>query len=212
MSSRSVSVVLPSLLFFGLAFPVCSQPASYSLSDVVGKKQVKFESQAPAEYLEGVADGLTGTVVADFSKPDLALQVAASVPVSRMTTGHDVRDEHMRSEAWLNAAKYPGIRFELNPGSAVVTKKSEGVWTAKANGLFTMKGVTRQVSVPVTIKKIDKGLAVTGRFSVHLEDYGVNGPIGIKMIGLKVSRDVQIVLNLIGAEDPGWGSLSKKKK
>ncbi len=203
---------MSAVVFCSLGSFASAQSISYSLSDANGKKQIVFESKAPVEYMEGTAEGITGTIVMDVSKPNLALQASVGVPVDRMQTGNEMRDEHMRSDAWLNAARYPGIRFELSPGSdTTVTKKGEGVWAVKADGLFTLKGVTKPVTVPLTLKQSGKKIFIDGRFTVHLEDYGVNGPIGIKMIGMKVSPDVQVVLNLTGAQDPGWGALSKKK-
>jgi polyisoprenoid-binding protein YceI len=206
------SIALSTALLSGVASILFAQPLNYALSDANGKKQIMFESKAAVEYMEGVAGGISGTVTMDAAKPDLALQAEVSVPVDRMRTGNDMRDEHMRSDVWLNAAKYPGIRFELTPGSGnAVTKKSEGVWAVKANGRFTLKGISKQVTVPLTIKQTGKQISIAGRFSVHLEDYGVNGPIGIKMIGMKVSPDVQIILNLVGVQDPGWGALPVKR-
>ena len=188
-----------------------AQSVTFTLSDANGKNQIKFESQAPVEYIEGTADGIAGTIVMDPAKPNLALRADVSVPVNQMRTGNDMRDEHMRSDAWLNADKYPGIKFELNPVSkTAIVKKADGYWIVKADGMFTLKGVTKPVMVPIVLKQIGKKIIATGRFSVHLEDYGVNGPIGIKMIGMKVSPDVQVSLNLVGVEDPGWGAVSKK--
>jgi polyisoprenoid-binding protein YceI len=204
-------------LLLGLAAMIVGVPAraasqTYTLSDANGKKQITFESKAPVEYMLGIAEGISGTIVMDPTKPDLGLEAMVSVPVSQMQTGNDMRDEHLRSDTWLNAVKYPGIRFELTSTSEnKVSKKADGSWLVKADGVFTLKGISRAMVVPVTLKQAGNKLRVSGRFSVHLEDFGVNGPMGIKMIGLKVAPDVQVNVNLVGSADPGWDSLPKKR-
>jgi polyisoprenoid-binding protein YceI len=211
MKTRFKFLSLCAALFVGFHQAAFAASTTYTLSDANGKNQILFASPSPAEYIEGTATGLTGTITLDPSKPNLDLRVIAAVPVDKMRTGNDIRDEHLRSDVWLNAGRYPGIRFELDPESTTVTKKSDRMWVVNGQGMFTMKGISKPVTVPVVIKQDEKSISVAGRFTVRLEDHGVHGPIGIKMIGVKVSPDVQINLNLKGSVDPGWGNVRKKK-
>src|SRR5262249_35703788 len=128
--------------------------AEYNLADANAKKQVVFESQAPAEYIEGTAEGLMGAIAFDPTKPNLGLACLISVQVARMQTGNDLRDQHMRSDSWLNAERYPGIRFEVKSVPAqAIAKKADGVWVAKVDGLFTLKDISKTITVPVTINQ-----------------------------------------------------------
>jgi polyisoprenoid-binding protein YceI len=189
--------------------PLSAKPITYSMGDINGEKQIIFESKAPTEYIEGVAEGVAGVVTLDTTKPGLDLKATLSVPVASMQTGIVQRDEHLRSSEWLDADRYPIIRFDLSPlGRKNVVKKGDNVWFVNTVGSFSLKGVSRKISVPVTLKKersgdVDK-LFISGRFSLKLADYNIHGPFAIKMIGIKVSPDVSINLKLVGTAEKGW--------
>src|SRR5262245_45664247 len=82
---------------------------------------ITFESQADIETIVGTTNAAKGTVKADLEKGTGS--VTLSVPVASMKTGIDMRDEHLRSKDWLEAAKFPDITF--------VSKKVEPVKDAK---------------------------------------------------------------------------------
>lgn len=211
MSSRGCGIFY-FLLLLSVAMPAFAKPSSYNLSDKNASKQIVFESKAPVEYIEGVAEGIAGMITLDERDPKLGLSAMVSVPVDGMRTGNAKRDEHLRSSEWLNAERNPSIRFDLSPGDQrTVVKKGEGHWFVKAKGSFFLKGKSKFMEVPVTIKKHGEKLHVDGRFSVNLEEFGVYGPAGIKMIGVKVAPDVRVRFRLVGVADVGWDSIPARR-
>lgn len=193
---------------------VCARSRTYNLDGRNGKRQVTFESKAPVEYIEGEAEEVSGMISVDFERPDLGLRASISVPVDSMRTGMDQRDEHLRSREWLNAQAHPAIRFELDPSRAGKLKpRGKAAWAGTVEGTFFLKGVTKKISVPVTITRDgEERLIVEGRFSVRLADHNVRGPITMRIIGMKVSEIVQVSFRLVGVKDKGWDNVKPRRK
>jgi polyisoprenoid-binding protein YceI len=94
--------------------------------------------------------------------------------------------EHLLSAGWVDAAQHKDISFEFSKLDDVKST-AENRWSAVANGKFTLKGVTKDVSVPVTltylagqagvrVNKPELGgdlLVVRGGFTVDRADYGI---------------------------------------
>ncbi len=201
------------LLLLAVSSPAFAAPVTYMLSDRNGSGQVTFESKAPVEYIEGVAEGVQGMITLDPAKPNLALSGTVSVPVGRMLTGNSTRDEHLRSDEWLNEARNPSIRFDLTQtDQRTVVKKEENSWFVKVTGSFFLKGISQYVTVPLTIKIDGQKLRVDGRFVVKLADHNIHGPSGIRMIGVKVAPEVHVRLRLVGVADQGWSKVSAPAK
>lgn len=68
-----------------------------------------------------------------------------TIPVSSIDTNNDKRDEHLRSEDFFNASKYPNIKFE----STSFEKKTDKKYVVY--GDMTMRDVTKRISVPFEI-------------------------------------------------------------
>lgn len=202
------SVLFSLLLLLCAPAGVHANPITFQLSGRTAKKQILFESKAPLEYIEGKADQLEGSVTIDPSTPRLGLRGTVIVPVESMQTGNAQRDDHLRSADWLNAASFPAIRFDLDSSAvAEATKKGPGKWFVNAVGQFYMKGISKRISVPVTITFKENGtknkLTVEGRFSLKLSDYGIHGPRAIRMIGARVNDVVSVSFRMVGEEQRG---------
>ena len=75
-----------------------------------GGSQVQFTSDAPLETINGVSSTARGWVKVDPN--DLASTKAQiMVPVASLRTGVDLKDEHLRSDTWLDANRYPFAKF-----------------------------------------------------------------------------------------------------
>jgi polyisoprenoid-binding protein YceI len=109
----------------------------------------------------------------DFS----TMEIDLNADVSSINTANEMRDEHLQSEDFFDAAKYPKISFK----SKSVKKKGKNTYLV--SGDFTMHGVTKTVELTAvhnaTIKVKDDGkeiplagFKVTG--SVKRSDYGVS--------------------------------------
>jgi polyisoprenoid-binding protein YceI len=147
----------------------------FGLSD--SRTNITFESTTDFEQILGTTNKASGRITADFEAGKGSVKV--TVPVSSMKTGIELRDEHMRSSGWLDAEKYPEISFV----SQSVTHEEDGKWIAP--GLFTMHGVSNEMTVTVDVKQIPAELAekvglgggdwlrISTVFDVKLSDFGV---------------------------------------
>ena len=101
------------------------------------------------------------------------------------------RDAHLKSPDFFDAAKFPTITF-------VSTKFTPTAIT----GNLTMKGVTKEVTIPVTISGPVKTMAggqaigITGSVTINRQDYGINWNKTLDQGGLAVSNDVLINISI----------------
>lgn len=107
-----------------------------------------------------------GTIWLDEAAPEKS-RVEATVAVGSLLTANTARDEHLKAERWLNAAKNPTMTFK----STKVEKT--GDTTAKVTGDMTVMGVTQPVTLDVKLNKIgagnnqkkQAGFTITGQIS-----------------------------------------------
>lgn len=197
---------LPALLAsLALAASVTAAPVSFDFKDPKGVNAVQFHLDSLLEPIAGTAGGVTGTVSFDPSSPATStgkIVVAASslkVPNSTMT-------EHLLGDGWIDAAGHPEISFELVKLDNV--KTSGTTTTADASGKFTLKGVTKDVTVPVKLtyladalekrtKPGNKGdlLVVRGEFTILRADYGIKPGQNED----KVANEIKLTLAIVGS-------------
>jgi polyisoprenoid-binding protein YceI len=206
-----VKTFLALCFFFSFPYFLYAAPQVYEFSGQNGKKQIVFYSKATVEDFDGTASEVTGTLSVDFSKSNLALSGAIGIPVSSMNTGMSMRDTHMMSRDWLDAETYPSIQFVLSLAVAQkVISKKDGEWQVEAVGDFKLKGRSKKMTVPTTIKKKGEDVLVSGEFVVPLREFGIYGPTAMKMLGLRVANDVRVVFKLVGKSGPGWPASHRK--
>lgn len=140
-----------------------------------------------SEYF-GTLPGATGTLSIDPKNLDAA-KLDVSVPTASVSTTNKTLDSELAGAEWLDAAKYPQIRFV----STKVTKT--GPSTADIAGNLTLHGVTR----PVTLKAKFKAGAVNPMKKVYSIGFTAEGTIkrtafGVSKYAPLVSDDTQIAI------------------
>jgi len=190
---------------FGQGFKVkASGEQKFNFEDKGGRNQTTFYSTTPLEDINGLGNGVGGSVT--FNVNDLkTLKGKVSVSVASIKTGIDLRDEHMRSAGWLDAEKYPEITFEIKKVSDIKSL-SDNKLSAKITGSYSMHGVTKDVIADATLTYLDENeitkqrapgdlLGVQAKFTIKLSDFGVNN----KVVGQKVSENIEIGVNFTGS-------------
>jgi len=153
-----------------------------------GRSQFKFLSTAPMERIPGTADGISGEIkVADAANPG-STSGRIVVPVAKMRTGNDMRDKHLQSAEWLNAAAHPNITFDIE--SVRITKVDGAKASGTARGRFTVngKGVAKEVPIELTVAA--SSIKVNAVFKVSLKDHDVKGKEGT--VGSKVGETIDV--------------------
>ena len=142
-------------------------------------------SNVPGEF-----DKFSGEIT--YSPTDLANSKAdITIDASSIDTHIDKRDTDLKSPDFFDVAKFPTITF-------VSTKFTPGYIT----GNLTMKGVTKVITIPVTISGPVKtmmggqAIGITGNTTVNRHDYGINWNKTLDQGGVAVSDNVNITISI----------------
>jgi polyisoprenoid-binding protein YceI len=168
------------------------------------RNQVKFFSTTPLEDITGISNAVKGKVTLNVS--DIKnMKGSISIPVSSIKTAIDLRDEHLRSENWMDAENYPEISFVIKSVGDVKVA-ADNKLEAKVTGDFTAHGVTKEVVADVSITYLDASeqtkqfapgdlLGVQAKFNIALSDFEVENMV----VGQKVSENIEITATLRGS-------------
>jgi len=143
------------------------------------------------------------TVGADFGDvTDLQVKIA----MSSLTTNHEPRDEHLKSEAFFNVEQYPDIDFQgiffekqgQDPSSMFSAYRKD----YKLRGKLTIKGVSRVIllngefgGTTVTEASV-KHAGFTVRGTISRADFGLS-LAGLEGVGkLVLADEVNIIGNI----------------
>ena len=141
--------------------------------------------------VKGHFDEFAGSLVLDNGSIQ---QATATIQVKSVNTGIEKRDNHLRTADFFEAAKYPEIIFK--------TKKVEksGEQTILI-GDFTMRGVTKELRLPVTLSgpvKDPQGntrIGLEAKATVNHKDYGMKFNAVMETGGLMVGDEVTLDIN-----------------
>lgn len=153
--------------------------------------QVMFSiSHLGFSYSHGRFDKFSGQFTLDEEKPE-----ASSAEITIDTASIDMNsaawDKHLRSADFFNVEKFPAMTFK----STKIVKTGEK--TAEMTGDFTLLGVTKPVTMQVTLNKIGEhpmnknkmaGFSIDG--VIKRSDFGMTN--GIPMVGDDVAINVQV--------------------
>jgi len=135
-----------------------------------------------------------GTITVDPDNNNALTSASGTIQTKSIDTDIEKRDNHLRSPDFFDAEKFPTITFE----SAEVKKDGNGQVLI---GKFTMHGVTKDVSLPFTVKgpiKNPMGGMVIGleiNAKINRKDYGLTWNKAIEAGGLMVGDEVTIQIN-----------------
>ncbi len=198
---------LPLLFTASLAFAssLVAAPTVFDFKDPKGVNAVQFYLDSLLEPIVGTASGVTGEITFD---PDAPAATTGTIVVasSSLKTSNSTMTEHMLGDGWIDATAHPEITFELVKLDNV--KTASGTTTADASGKFTLKGVTKDITVPVKLtylpdalekrtKPGNKGdlLVVRGEFTINRADYGIKPGQNED----KVASEIKLTLAIVGS-------------
>src|SRR5213593_3176762 len=134
------------LIFICLAATAPAAPAEFDFKDPKGVNNVVFKTDAPLESINGTASGISGQVTFDPQEPG-AVKGKIVIAAASLHLGNPMQKEHLHGANWMDVAKYPEITFEVLGSKNVKTE--ENVTTADVIGKMTIKGTTKEMTVPV---------------------------------------------------------------
>jgi len=161
----------------------------------IANGRATFTSDAPLETINGTTTGVSGSVSLDLSNPGAA-SGTVRVPVSALRTGIDLRDEHLRSANWLDAASHPNIELQISSLDGASDFTSGERVSFHIVGRLSIKGTTRNVRIRAQGQYRDGALLVRARWRIQLSDYGVSIPATVQA---KVNNEIVISVNIRAA-------------
>ncbi|RXK12663.1 polyisoprenoid-binding protein [Halarcobacter mediterraneus] len=123
----------------------------------------------------------------------------ATIKATSINTGIEKRDNHLRSDDFFAADKFPEITFKMKSYKA---DGDEGVMT----GDLTMRGVTKEVKLEVddiaTVKdfKGNNRVGFTLEGEVNRMDYGLKWNKALEFGGVAVSENVKLIIEVSAVE------------
>lgn len=133
----------------------------------------------------------TGMLLMDGNK---IKEATGTIEVQSVDTGVPKRDEHLQAADFFDAAQYPTIEFKTK---RVVGSEDGFVMIAD----FTMRGVTRQLQLPVTVTEPvkdawgDVRIGLEAKTKVNRKDYGIKYHALLETGIPVVSDEIQIEIS-----------------
>ena len=187
----SRSIALLSLL----ATPLFAQEAA---PDVFGVDKAHSSTAFKVRHMMSNVTGnfrdFDALITLDRENPAKS-SVEFTIQATSIDTDNNNRDEHLRSPDFFEVAKYPTITFK----SKSVKPKSKTEFDV--TGDFTMHGVTKEITLPVTFL----GFAKTSRgevagfeieTTVNRKDYNIVWNRNLDEGGVLLGDDVKVSINL----------------
>ena len=158
---------------------------------------VGFQVRHIFTMVGGSFQDFSGTVRIDRARPE-ASSVEFTIQAASIFTNEPKRDEHLKSPDFFDTAKHPTISFK---STAV---KPAGGDSYEVTGDLTMRGVTRQVTLPVTFlgeakdpwgnEKVGFELATV----LNRKDFGINWNKALDQGGVLVGDEVKVQISVQG--------------
>lgn len=194
---KLVSLILAAALF--TATPVMAAPQKYEFDTV--HTQIMFSvGHMGYSFSHGKFNKFTGALNLDLEQPE-----KSSVDVTIDTASIDLDDEkwntHLKGADFFNVEKFPSMTFK----STKVEKTGEN--TGKVTGDLTILGVTKPVTLDVTLnkaavhpyyKKDAAGFSATG--SIKRSDFGMN--YGLPGVADDVSIKIEVEASVVTEDAP----------
>ena len=154
--------------------------------------------------VNGFFDEFEGSLVLDAS--NRLKEASATIQVKSVDTRVQPRDNHLRTADFFDATNYPTITFHTK---RIETTGDEVVMIAD----FTMRGVTKELQLPVTLSKPIKDpwgnmrIGLEAKAKLNRKDYGINYnqvlESGIAAVGEEVTIEITAEAVKESAEKPG---------
>jgi polyisoprenoid-binding protein YceI len=168
----------------------------YMADDPVGRNLVTIESRAPLETILTRSGKVKGEI--KFNPDNVLDQPSArfELDVASLETGIPLRDEHMRSTGWLDAAKYPKVVFTLTKlvGISRDVHRLEPGRKRKlmAEGELELHGVTKTVKAQLEVTPIAASKETAARLPGDLLHVRATFPIELDEFRIKVAAPAQL--------------------
>ncbi|MCD6048693.1 MAG: hypothetical protein K0Q55_96 [Verrucomicrobia bacterium] len=142
--------------------------------------------------VKGKFNEFTGSVTMDGKK---ITEASGTIQVQSIDTGVKQRDDHLRTADFFDAGKHPTITFKTKK----IETGKDGSATLIAD--FTMRGVTKELKLPVKLSGPAKDpwgktrIGLEAKAKLNRKDYGINYHQVLESGVLAVGEEVELEIN-----------------
>ncbi len=151
-----------------LAFALSCTPtiASAAQKIVAGQSEVAFVSKQMGVPVHGKFERFDGQVNVDPARPETG-KVSFTVDLASATLSTAEAVAELRKPDWFNVAKFPSASFQSS------SIKSLGNGKIDVTGKLTIKGISNEIHVPMTLAQQGDILKAIGEFTIKRLDYKI---------------------------------------
>lgn len=178
----------------------------FIVDDPGGRNTVEFTSKAPIENIVGITNQITGSITFDPENLQKNASGKIQVDLRTLNSGIALRDEHMRSENYLNTEKFPFATFEFDSPveTGILNLKPNETVSVSLKGKFELHGVTKEIVIQGNASLYNEVKELTeygypgemfnfdGDFKVKLQDFNIKRP---EFLIMKLAEEQQIHIN-----------------
>lgn len=142
-----------------------------------------------------------GSITYDAADPTRS-SVSFTIQAASIDTNQTDRDAHLRSADFFETETYPTITFV----STGITSTGGNAYAV--NGRFTIRDVTRDITLPVTLLGTAKDpwgnerIAFEAEYTLNRKDYGLTWNAALETGGFLVGDEVKISLSVQAVPAP----------
>ncbi len=181
-----------SLIAGALLAAVPAQAADYAIDQKGQHAAITFRiKHLGFSWLTGRFDTFSGTFSYDEKDPSKS-SVKVEIDTASVNSNHAERDKHLRSDDFLDVAKFPNATFV----STSVEPAGDG--KATITGDLTLHGVTKEVKIDATFVGAGEDrwggyrAGFTGTTKLTLADFAIKRDLGPS------AKDVELILDVEG--------------
>jgi polyisoprenoid-binding protein YceI len=134
----------------------------------ITKSSVTFQIKNLGINTHGSFGLVQGNILFDPEKPETG-SIETSIDANSINTDNDMRDSHLKEDSYFDVANYPKISMK----SVALKHKSGSNYEGQFN--LTIKGHTKQVSMPFTYTESGNSAVFKGVLKIKRTDFGVGG-------------------------------------
>ena len=177
MAARSILVPIIALVALALADSAATAgERRYAVQTEAS--DLGFRATSRFMNADGRFHRFRGEVTVD--PQDLATaRISLSIEAASIDTGIGLRDSHLRSADFFDVERFPTVTFESLRVEAAGRR-------ATVTGRLTLRGVVREIAVPVDVAVSDVALVASGELVMNRRDYGLDYNSSLNPIGNEV--------------------------
>jgi len=200
--TKTIAKIAPALLAL-FALNYVDSATAFSLKDPKGVNSIRFTLDGRFEHISGYTTAIDGNVMFDPASPE-KLTGTVTVQAGSLVAHNASLTEHMKQPMWLDSATHPTITFSVTKVADL--KPIDGPdksWSMDVTGDFTLRGVTKSLTVPVKVTHMPGQLSKRNRvagdlmairtsFVISRKDFGVDGNQPLDIVADEVRVDLSI--------------------